>query len=74
MKPHLRSSAAYAGRTIGLLGGSFNPAHDGHLAMSLYALKQLGCDQIWWMVSPQNPLKSTADMASLERRMILVQF
>jgi nicotinate-nucleotide adenylyltransferase len=54
---------------IGLLGGSFNPAHDGHLAMSLHALKQLGLDQIWWLVSPQNPLKAQADMARFDQRM-----
>ena len=68
IKPHLRNGRAFSGLTIGLLGGSFNPAHDGHLAMSLYALKQLGLDQVWWLVSPQNPLKSIADMATLERR------
>ena len=68
IKPHLRNGQAFSGLTIGLLGGSFNPAHDGHLAMSLYALKQLGLDQVWWLVSPQNPLKSSDDMATLERR------
>jgi len=69
MTPHLRNGAAFSGLTIGLLGGSFNPAHTGHLAMSLYALKQLKLDQIWWLVSPQNPLKKTQDMASLDRRL-----
>jgi nicotinate-nucleotide adenylyltransferase len=69
MKPHLRNGAAFSKMTIGLLGGSFNPAHDGHLAMSLYALKQLGLDQVWWLVSPQNPLKNTSDMAPLSKRM-----
>jgi len=73
MKPHLRCSAAFSGLTIGLLGGSFNPAHDGHLAMSLYALKQLGLDQVWWLVSPQNPLKSLKDMAPLNKRMMYAQ-
>jgi nicotinate-nucleotide adenylyltransferase len=68
MNPHLRNSATYSGMTIGLLGGSFNPAHEGHLAMSLYALKQLKLDQIWWLVSPQNPLKTDADMAALNQR------
>lgn len=67
--PHLRSGPRFAGLTIGLLGGSFNPAHQGHLAMSLYALKRLGLNQVWWLVSPQNPLKTTKDMASLEKRM-----
>ena len=68
-KPHLRNGAAFAGMTIGLLGGSFNPAHEGHLAISLYALKQLGLQQIWWLVSPQNPLKDKKDMAALDRRL-----
>lgn len=45
------------GQRIGLFGGSFNPAHGGHRAVALYALKHLGLDWIWWLVSPQNPLK-----------------
>ena len=53
---------------IGLLGGSFNPAHHGHLHISLDALKRLGLDEVWWMVSPQNPLKQTDDMAPLTER------
>jgi len=56
-------------RKIGLLGGSFNPAHEGHVHISSLALDSLGLDELWWMVSPQNPLKSTADMASLSDRM-----
>jgi nicotinate-nucleotide adenylyltransferase len=51
------------------LGGSFNPAHEGHRHISLYALKLLGLDAVWWMVSPQNPLKSRDGMASLNDRM-----
>jgi nicotinate-nucleotide adenylyltransferase len=54
---------------IGLLGGSFNPAHAGHLQLSLVALKRLRLDAVWWMVSPQNPLKAAAGMAPLEDRM-----
>jgi nicotinate-nucleotide adenylyltransferase len=42
---------------IGLFGGSFNPAHRGHYMVALYALKALQLDFVWWMVSPQNPLK-----------------
>jgi nicotinate-nucleotide adenylyltransferase len=68
IEPHLRNGPTFSGLTIGLLGGSFNPAHEGHLAMSLYALKALGLDQIWWLVSPQNPLKPVAGMASFEKR------
>jgi nicotinate-nucleotide adenylyltransferase len=54
---------------IGLLGGSFNPAHAGHLAISLEALKRLGLDRVWWLVSPQNPLKPTGETADLEQRL-----
>lgn len=54
--------------TIGLLGGSFNPAHDGHLYISKQAKRRLGLDVVWWLVSPQNPLKSKDDMASFADR------
>ncbi|SCA55677.1 putative nicotinate-nucleotide adenylyltransferase [Candidatus Terasakiella magnetica] len=54
--------------TVGLLGGSFNPAHEGHVYISETALKLLGLDQVWWLVSPQNPLKSKKGMASIENR------
>tara|TARA_R110002167_G_scaffold275419_2_gene481513 strand:- start:254 stop:835 length:582 start_codon:yes stop_codon:yes gene_type:complete len=54
---------------IGLLGGSFNPAHAGHLHISREALKRLGLDQVWWLVSPQNPLKPVAGMAGLAERL-----
>lgn len=54
---------------IGLLGGSFNPAHAAHRHISLVALAQLGLDQVWWLVSPLNPLKSAAGMAPLAARL-----
>lgn len=54
---------AAAGLQIGLLGGSFNPAHEGHLHVSEVALKRLGLDCVWWLVSPQNPLKPSRGMA-----------
>ena len=57
------------GLKIGLLGGSFNPAHCGHLHVSEVALKRLDLDYVWWLVSPQNPLKSTIGMAPLENRL-----
>ena len=56
-------------RRIGLLGGSFNPAHEGHRHVSLEALKRLGLDEVWWLVSPQNPLKDGASMAPLPVRL-----
>lgn len=56
-------------RRIGLLGGSFNPAHSGHRAISLAALRALGLDEIWWLVSPGNPLKEKAGMAPLAARL-----
>lgn len=57
------------GLQIGLLGGSFNPAHQGHVHVSETALKRLGLDYVWWLVSPQNPLKSTGQMAPLAERL-----
>ncbi|MBJ7444786.1 MAG: nicotinate-nucleotide adenylyltransferase [Sphingobium sp.] len=54
---------------IGLLGGSFNPAHGGHRAISLFAAKALGLDEVWWLVSPGNPLKPRAGMAPLPARL-----
>jgi nicotinate-nucleotide adenylyltransferase len=54
---------------IGLLGGSFNPAHEGHRAISREALKRLRLDRVWWLVSPQNPLKPTDQTTDLEQRL-----
>ena len=54
---------------IGLLGGSFNPAHEGHLHISRLALQRLGLDYVWWLVSPQNPLKPVDGMAPLAERL-----
>jgi nicotinate-nucleotide adenylyltransferase len=57
-----------APRRVGLLGGSFNPAHGGHLHISREALKRLKLDEVWWLVSPQNPLKPSRGMAPLADR------
>lgn len=54
---------------IGLLGGSFNPAHAGHRHVAELALTLLGLDQVWLLVSPQNPLKAVAGMAPLAERL-----
>ena len=54
---------------IGILGGSFNPAHSGHRAISLAAIAALGLDEVWWLVSPGNPLKEkSGDMAPFAAR------
>ena len=55
-------------KRIGLLGGSFNPAHKGHLHLSQTAYGRLGLDEVWWLVSPQNPLKSAQGMAPFAER------
>lgn len=54
---------------VGLLGGSFNPAHAGHRHISLQAIARLGLDEVWWLVSPQNPLKAVRGMAPLAARL-----
>jgi len=66
----LSGSRPYAtpGLRVGLLGGSFNPAHDGHLHISRIALNRLRLHHVWWLLSPGNPLKKDAPV-SLERRL-----
>ncbi|MBY0351083.1 nicotinate-nucleotide adenylyltransferase [Tabrizicola sp.] len=61
---------AAKGMVIGLLGGSFDPAHEGHVHITREALKRMGLDQVWWLVSPGNPLKARrpAPMADRLRR------
>jgi nicotinate-nucleotide adenylyltransferase len=56
------------GMAIGLFGGSFNPPHEGHLLVAEIALRRLGLDQLWWMVTPGNPLKNRTELAPLEER------
>ena len=58
---------------IGLLGGSFNPAHRGHRRMSLAAIDALGLDELWWLVSPGNPLKPAEGMAPYAARLASAQ-
>jgi nicotinate-nucleotide adenylyltransferase len=64
-----RAELLTPGLTVGLLGGSFNPAHDGHLHVTRMCLTALQLDRVWWLVSPQNPLKSEQGMASLATRL-----
>lgn len=55
--PSILNSVRWKNRRIGLLGGSFNPPHKGHLHISLAALKGLRLDAVWWLVTPKNPIK-----------------
>ncbi|MGK9053483.1 nicotinate-nucleotide adenylyltransferase [Neorhizobium petrolearium] len=59
------------GMAVGLFGGSFNPPHEGHLLVAEIALRRLGLDQLWWMVTPGNPLKSRSELASLADRLAM---
>jgi len=61
------------GLRIGLLGGSFNPPHEGHVHVSRAALRVLRLDYVWWLVSPQNPLKPKKGMASFAKRLDAAQ-
>ena len=63
------SRRAAPGTRVGLLGGSFNPAHGGHRRISLLALRLLGLDEVWWLVTPRNPLKPPAELAPYEARL-----
>lgn len=58
---------AKVGMVIGLLGGSFDPAHEGHVHITREALKRMGLDQVWWLVSPGNPLKARQPAPMSER-------
>jgi nicotinate-nucleotide adenylyltransferase len=53
---------------IGLLGGSFNPPHEGHALITRLALRRLALDRVWWLVTPGNPLKSPTGLAALKAR------
>jgi nicotinate-nucleotide adenylyltransferase len=59
------------GMTVGLFGGSFNPPHEGHVLVAEIALRRLGLDQLWWMITPGNPLKSRSELASLGDRIAM---
>ena len=62
---------AFPNMRIGLLGGSFNPPHEGHRHISVTALARLRLDRVWWLVTPGNPLKSTAHLPGLVERVAL---
>lgn len=67
----LRPPLAFPGMTIGLLGGTFDPPHGGHMHISEQALKRLGIDKLWWLVTPGNPLKTRSDVAAFSERFAL---
>jgi nicotinate-nucleotide adenylyltransferase len=68
VEAHLKRPAAEPGMRIGLFGGSFNPAHEGHRLVALQCLKRLALDRLWVLVSPGNPLKDHAELAPLAER------
>lgn len=68
-----RIPLAAPGLRVGLLGGSFNPAHGAHRAASLLALRRLQLDRVWWLVTPGNPLKDNRELPSLEERVALAR-
>jgi nicotinate-nucleotide adenylyltransferase len=61
------------GMRIGLLGGSFNPPHLAHRAISLFAIKRLRLDRVWWLVTPGNPLKDNGRLHELDARVTAAQ-
>lgn len=73
ISPTLNDGERWAGKKVGLLGGSFNPAHKGHKHIAQLALDHYGLDAIWWLVTPQNPLKDTLDMAAYDDRFASVE-
>ncbi len=70
--PALRLPLALPGQRIGLFGGSFDPPHQGHLMLSLMAIRRLKLDRVWWLVTPGNPLKEHAPGA-LARRLLAAE-
>jgi nicotinate-nucleotide adenylyltransferase len=65
---HPGPPSLFARKKVGLFGGSFNPAHDGHAYIARAARERLGLDEVWWLVSPANPLKSASELAPLRER------
>lgn len=72
-RPHLLDGERWQGKRIGLLGGSFNPPHAGHLHIAKIAKARFGLDCVWWLVTPHNPLKDKNLLAPYEERFALVE-
>jgi nicotinate-nucleotide adenylyltransferase len=66
---HLIMPHVEPGMAVGLFGGSFNPPHEGHLLVAEIALRRLRLDQVWWLVTPGNPLKNHSGLAPLAERL-----
>ena len=71
--PYLRMPHVEKGMSVGLFGGSFNPPHAGHVLVAEIALRRLELDQLWWMVTPGNPLKNGHELKPLAERIALSQ-
>ncbi len=65
--PHSLGNTLWKGLRVGLLGGSFNPPHEGHVHISLAAMRGLELDAVWWLVTPQNPIKDQQPLPTPER-------
>ena len=72
-KPRVTLPPHGPGLRIGLFGGSFNPPHEAHRAVSLLAMKKLQLDRLWWLVTPGNPLKDKNALPSIDERIALAQ-
>jgi nicotinate-nucleotide adenylyltransferase len=69
-KPRLVLPPHAPGMRIGLFGGTFDPAHAAHLGAAVLAMKRIGLDRVWWLVTPGNPLKNTRGLAPLAKRLV----
>jgi nicotinate-nucleotide adenylyltransferase len=68
-RPHLSETQRWRGMRVGILGGSFNPPHAGHIHISDVVLKTLKLDYVWWLVSPGNPLKKEIGTLPYDERL-----
>jgi len=68
----VRPPLVQSGQRVGVMGGSFNPPHEGHRIVAETALKRLGLDQLWWLATPGNPLKFHGQLMPLAKRLDLI--